>query len=149
MRRAMSQQDGNRQPRDTHHLLILLLFMLFSASATAGEINACKYLIVGDFTSDPYGIAKELRAQATARGFIVVSAVSEVPQADLLKACVMSGSWARELRGGELSVRVVDVPSRVPRVPRIWGPGRPPTPSRTPSMYDADYFPARRTINLE
>ncbi len=48
--------------------------MLFANPAFAGEINACKYLIVGDFTSDPYGIAKELRTQATANGFSVVLA---------------------------------------------------------------------------
>jgi S1-C subfamily serine protease len=88
-----------------------LLISFFAGSATASDINACKYLVVTDFTTDPYGIAKELRAQAMAKGFAVVSAVSEVPQADLLKACVMSGSWARDFGGGELSIRVVDVPS--------------------------------------
>ena len=31
---------------------------------TASEINSCKYLVVVDFTSDPLGIAKELRVQA-------------------------------------------------------------------------------------
>ena len=103
-------------PELTHRLSrgaqVLLIFVsllsLFAPSAIAGEINACKYLIVGDFTSDPYGIAKELRAQASAKGFTVISAVSEVPQADLLKTCVMTGSWAREFGGGDLSVRVVD-----------------------------------------
>jgi hypothetical protein len=94
-----------------HLGLALFLVSLSATSALAGEINACKYLIVGDFTSDPYGIAKELRAQGSAKGFAVVSAVSEVPHADLLKTCVMSGSWARDLGGGELSVRVVDAPS--------------------------------------
>jgi len=80
-------------------------------AAVAGEINACKYLVVRDFSADPYGIAKELRTQASVRGFVVVSAVSEVPQADVLKTCVMNGSWSRDLGGGELSVRVVDAPS--------------------------------------
>ena len=111
MRRAMSEQDGNRRPRGTLALLSLLLLLpLFTTPATAGEINSCKYLVVTDFTNDPYGIAKELRALASAKGFTVVSGVSEAPQADLLKTCVMSGSWARELNGGELSVRVVDAP---------------------------------------
>ncbi len=108
----MSAQGGNCRARGTNVRLILLLFLpLFATSAIAGEINSCKYLVVTDFTSDPYGIAKELRAQAGAKGFTVVSAVSEVPQADLLKTCVMTGSWARDLSGGELSVRVVDAPS--------------------------------------
>lgn len=90
-------------------LLALVALSLFTTSAFAGEINSCQYLIVRDFTTDPYGIAKELRTEGIARGFAVVSAVSEVPQGDLLKACEMSGSWARNLGGGELSVRVVDV----------------------------------------
>jgi hypothetical protein len=68
-------------------------------------------LFVFWFASDPYGIAKELRAQASAKGFAVVSAVSELPQADLIKTCVMNGSWARNLGGGEISMRVVDAPS--------------------------------------
>ncbi len=94
------------------HLGLALLMVSLSAScAFAGEINACKYLIVVDFTSDPYGIAKELRAQGVARNFIVVSSVSEVPQSDVLKTCVMSGSWARSGSGGNLSMRVVDAPS--------------------------------------
>jgi S1-C subfamily serine protease len=96
----------------TNVLLIpLLLLPLFTTQAIAGEINSCKLLLVTDFSNDPYGIAKELRAQASAKGFSVVSAVSEVPQADQLKTCVMSGSWARDLNGGEISVRVVDAPS--------------------------------------
>lgn len=107
----MSAQGGNCRARGTKVRLILLLFLpLFTTPAIAGEINSCKYLVVTDFTSDPYGIAKELRAQASAKGFTVVSAVSEVPQADLLETCVMAGSWARDLSGGELSVRVVDAP---------------------------------------
>jgi S1-C subfamily serine protease len=74
----------------------------------AGEINACKYLVVTDFTSDSYGIAEELRAQGNKKGFVVVSAVNDVPQADLLKTCVISGSWSRDLSGGHLAMRVVD-----------------------------------------
>jgi S1-C subfamily serine protease len=106
-------KSGNRrQSRGTDVRLILLLFLpLLTTPAIAGEINSCKYLVVSDFTSDPYGIAKELRAQASAKGFTVVSTVSEVPQADLLDTCLMTGSWARDLSGGELSVRVVDAPS--------------------------------------
>src|SRR5271169_4612059 len=101
MRRAMSEQDGNRRPRGTHALLLLLLLLpLFNSPAIAGEINSCKYLVVTDFTSDPYGIAKELRTQASAKGFVVVSSVASVSQSDALKTCVLSGSWAREVIGG-------------------------------------------------
>ncbi len=105
----MGEQDGHHLRRGTQALLIaaLMLFLL-PASAVAGEINACKYLVVTDFTSDPYGLAKELRTQATAKGFVVVSAVADVSQADLLKTCVMGGSWSREVSGGRLSMRVVD-----------------------------------------
>lgn len=76
--------------------------------AAAGDINSCKYLSVTDFTSDPYGIAKELRAQAASKGFVVVSSVTDVPSGDLFKTCVMSGSWSRETYGGQLAMRVVD-----------------------------------------
>jgi S1-C subfamily serine protease len=107
-----SQQEGRRLPRGARALLILAsVFSLSAASAVAGEINACKYLVVTDFTNDPYGIAKELRAQASTKGFAVVSLVADVSAADLLKTCVMSGSWSREVSGGQLSVRVVDAPS--------------------------------------
>jgi len=91
-----------------HAWAVVFCLALLTTVALAGEIDACKYLIVVDFTSDPYGIAKELREQGRAKGFVVVSAVSEVPQADVLKICVMSGSWARTAGGGELSLRVVD-----------------------------------------
>jgi hypothetical protein len=102
-------------------LCALILFSLSSLAQTskpsdlqsvsAGDIDSCKYLLVGDFDSDPYGIAQELRAQARARGFIVVSARNEIPEADLFKTCVMKGSWSATGFGGNLSVRVVDAMS--------------------------------------
>jgi hypothetical protein len=108
----MSKHRGHRPTWGSRAFFIFLLIpSMLAASAVAGEINACKYLVVTDFTSDPYGIAKELRAQAGAKGFAVVSAVTDVSPADLLKTCVMSGSWSREAFGGQLSVRVVDAPS--------------------------------------
>jgi|ERR1700693_4079289 len=61
-------------------LLVISVMLWFSTTTSfAGEIDACKYLIVTDFTQDPYGIAKELRAQGRARGFVVVSTMTEVP----------------------------------------------------------------------
>jgi hypothetical protein len=33
-------------------------------------IDACKYLLVNDFSNDPYGIAMELRTEARAHGFV-------------------------------------------------------------------------------
>ena len=93
-------------------LVIIPLMLWFSATTSlAGEIDSCKYLIVTDFTQDPYGIAKELRTQGRARGFVVVSTKSEVPPADLLKTCVMSGSWSAGLSSGQLSIRVSDAVS--------------------------------------
>jgi S1-C subfamily serine protease len=108
----MSQQLRHSVPRAARGLAAFVSTLcLLAVPAAAGDINACKYLVVQDFTSDPYGIAQELRAQASAKGFALVSAISEVPQADLLKTCVMGGSWARDAGGGELSLRVVNAPS--------------------------------------
>jgi hypothetical protein len=84
------------------------MLSLLAASAVAGEINACKYLVVVDFTSDPYGIAKELRTQASAKGFAVVSSAAEVPPADQFRICVMGGNWSAGGFGGQLTMRVVD-----------------------------------------
>src|SRR5579863_2905530 len=108
----MSEQDGHGLARGARTLLIFVpMLFLLAAPAAAGEINSCKYLVVTEFTSDPYGIAKELRAQASAKGFAVISAVADVSLVDSLKTCVMSGSWVREAVGGQVSVRVVDAPS--------------------------------------
>jgi S1-C subfamily serine protease len=105
----MSERDGHGRPRGTYALLIFFLMLsLFAASAVAGEINACKYLAVTDFTDDPYGIAQELREQASAKGFAVVTTIADLSPTDLLKTCVMSGSWWRTPNGGRLSMRVVD-----------------------------------------
>ena len=74
----------------------------------AGDIDACKYLVITDFSFDPYGIAKELRAEAAERGFKVISTAADAPEADSLKVCVMTGSWSRDALGGQVSVRVMD-----------------------------------------
>lgn len=108
----MSEPDGRRMPRGAHAVLIFLsMLSLFAAHAVAGEINACKYLVVTDFSDDPYGIAEELREQANAKGFAIITAIAELSPADLLKTCVMSGSWWRTSNGGRLSMRVVDAAS--------------------------------------
>ena len=51
-------------------LAMLLLLLLLSAvlPASGSDIDTCKYLLVADFTADPYGIAQELRAQARSNG---------------------------------------------------------------------------------
>ena len=90
---------------------VLLMLSLLAAPAVASEINACKYLVVTDFTSDPYGIAKELRAQARARGFAVISGPADISPSDSFKACVMLGSWSAGGTGGRIAVRVVDTAS--------------------------------------
>ena len=105
----MNEQKERRQPRGNYPLLVVsLMLSLFAASATASEINACKYLVVTDFTEDPYGIAQELRAQARAKGFTVVSSVRQITESDKLKTCIMAGSWNRGAYGGNVAVRVVD-----------------------------------------
>ena len=98
---------SNRYRRNTRAQVLLLMLLLFSACAFAGEINACKYLVVTDFTDDPYGIAQELRDQASTKGFAVVTAIADLSPTDLLKTCVMSGSWWRTPNGGRLSLRIV------------------------------------------
>src|SRR5579859_3460169 len=103
--RAMAEQNAHSSLWGAKAFLVaLLMSILLTSSAIASEINACKYLVVTDFTSDPYGIAKELRAQAITRGFAVVSSVTDVPQEELLKTCVMSGSWSRDGSGGEVAM---------------------------------------------
>jgi hypothetical protein len=82
-------------------------FVLFSIPALAGDINGCKYLVIIDLASDPYSIVKELREQGKAAGFSIASKFSEVPEGDLLKACLMSGSWGRGTGNGELTVRIL------------------------------------------
>jgi hypothetical protein len=87
--------------------LVLALFVPHFAEAS--EISSCKYLQIVDFTSDPYGIAKELRKQGAERGFVVVLSPSEIPPAETAKACVMAGSWSlTSLSSGEITVKVVD-----------------------------------------
>ncbi len=87
---------------------LVLFVAIFKPSATASDIDACKYLVVTDFTADPYGIAQELRTQAWAKGFTVVSNPLNVSDADRLKTCVMAGSWNQGGFGGNVAVRVVD-----------------------------------------
>ena len=89
-------------------LCIVLLVSMYRPSAAASEIDACKYLVVTDFTADPYGIAQELRAQAQAKCFTVVSNARDVAESDGLKTCVMAGSWNSGGYGGNVAVRVVD-----------------------------------------
>ncbi len=74
----------------------------------ASEIDACKYLVVTDFASDPFGIAGQLRTQARAKGLTVVSTLNEVAPAERLKVCVMTGSWQAAGFGGSVAVRVLD-----------------------------------------
>src|ERR1019366_1817750 len=105
----MNEQDGRHRLRGSYPVLVVLLMLsLFAASATANEINACKYLVVGNFPSDPYGIAEELREQARAKGFTVISAANDVTQAESLKICVMTGSWNSGAYGGHVAVQVLD-----------------------------------------
>jgi hypothetical protein len=70
-------------PKKTLRPLRILLFAVIALaglrpSALASDIDACKYLIVTDFTSDPYGIAAELRAQGRTNGFTISHAPTEI-----------------------------------------------------------------------
>jgi S1-C subfamily serine protease len=89
---------------------ILLPLLLLSAvlPALGSDINACKYLLVSDFTSDPFLIAQELRVEARSNGFVVISSADDVSGEEKLKACFMTGSWSRTANGGSVSLRVLD-----------------------------------------
>ena len=107
--RAMGEQGGHRLLQCAKALFVFFVAIpLLAALATASEINSCKYLVVGDFTTDPYGVAQELRAQARSKGFTVISDANDVTPVERLKICVMSGSWNRGAYGGNVSVRVLD-----------------------------------------
>ena len=86
---------------------VFLILSTLAVPSSSSEINTCKYLLVTDFTSDPYGIALELRKQAAVRGFTVVAAATEITQTDSFKTCVMAGSWSSNATGEQVSVRVV------------------------------------------
>ncbi len=102
----MSRQDRVRLVQII--VAIVLFVSIFRPSAAASDIGACKYLVVTDFTADPYGIAQELRAPARAKGFTVVSNARDVAESDRLKTCIMAGSWNSGGYGGNVAVRVVD-----------------------------------------
>lgn len=87
---------------------ILSAFLALTTQVAASEIDACKYLVVTDFASDPFGIAEQLRTQARADGFIVVATPNEVAAGDSLKVCVTTGSWHAAGYGGSVSLRVLD-----------------------------------------
>ena len=91
-----------------HGLLCIAVLLTFKPLVIAEDIDACKYLAVPVFQSDPWGIANELRAQGQASGFVVISAVTEVPLADRPKTCVMTGSWYQGGFGVSVAVRVVN-----------------------------------------
>lgn len=99
---------NNHRFRVQIFLCVAVLLSLHPPLAMASDIDACKYLVVTDFTSDPYGLAKELRAQARSSGFTVVSAITEVSLTDRPKTCVMAGSWNQVGARGNVAVRVAD-----------------------------------------
>jgi serine protease Do len=82
---------------------------------TSADINACKYLVIGDFASDPYGLAKELRVQGSAQGFQVLTSAKELPVGEGVKACSMVGGLQSGVTSGPLgmngtvSIRVMDI----------------------------------------
>jgi hypothetical protein len=82
--------------------------------AAAGEIDACKYLLVSEITPDPYDVTSALREQGKAHGFMVVTAPSEIPDADQFRTCVMVGRWLGGAISGQLAIRVVDSASGAP-----------------------------------
>jgi hypothetical protein len=106
------------------------MILLLLGSVSAAEIDACKYLLVTELAEDPYGIVNELRTQARARGFIVVTSPSEVPDADTFKSCVMVGGWLGGAVSGQLALRTLDAVSGAPiaaaniAATNWWGIGR-------------------------
>jgi hypothetical protein len=49
--------------------IVLPMLLLFAAPLFGGDVDVCKYLVVGDFTTDPYGIAKELGCRFSRRPY--------------------------------------------------------------------------------
>jgi hypothetical protein len=89
-------------------LLCIAVLLTFKPMAIAEDIDACKYLAVPVFQSDPWGIANDLRTEGQAKGFVVISAVTEVSLADRPKTCVMTGSWYQGGFGVSVAVHVVN-----------------------------------------
>ena len=84
------------------------------ARIDAAEMDACKYLLVSSLADDQHGLVNELRAQARARGFIVVTAQSEVPDVDAFRSCVMVERWLDGPWFGQLAIQVFDAVSGAP-----------------------------------
>lgn len=96
-------------------LFVSLLVLACSATpASAGDIDACKYLLVSDLAQDKFSLAMQLREQGAAQGFTVVSSQAEVPPADAFKICVIVGSWLGNVELGQLALRVIDAASGAP-----------------------------------
>jgi serine protease Do len=89
-------------------LIESIALVAFASSIAFAQINSCKYLFIADFTSDPYGIEKQLRVQAGERGFIVIMSASERPETEAFATCVLQGTWSANGVGGEVSIRVSD-----------------------------------------
>lgn len=99
-----AQKAASKSPSSKEHNVKM-------APTAPKEINACKYLIVKDFDSDPYGIAKQLRAQARSNGFTLIEEATVLTPSERLRSCVMNGSWERWASGmgGNIAIRVEDV----------------------------------------
>jgi hypothetical protein len=96
---------------------LTILLLAGSGSITriaAAEVDACKYVVVTDLADDKYGLMNELRSQARTRGFIVVTAQSEVPEVDVFRSCVMVGHWLDGPWFGQLAIQVFDAVSGAP-----------------------------------
>ena len=91
-----------------------LTILLLAGSASAAEIDACKYLLVSDLAEDPYGIVNALRTQGREQGFIIVINPSEVPDADAFRSCLMVGDWLGGPFVGRLAIRVADALTGAP-----------------------------------
>lgn len=92
----------------------LLLLTCWTASVSAAEIDACKYLLVSDLAGDTFSLARQLREQGAAVGFTTVSSQAEVPAADVFKSCIIVGSWLGTPDRGQLAIRVIDAASGAP-----------------------------------
>ncbi|MGE0446184.1 MAG: hypothetical protein AB7P99_13225 [Vicinamibacterales bacterium] len=96
------------------HLAVFVLFVPFVVPSVAAEIDACKYIVVTEQARDRYGIAEEVRRQAAAAGFIVVTNTRAVPDADTFKACVMTADWFGDTTSGEVVLQVMDAVTGTP-----------------------------------
>jgi S1-C subfamily serine protease len=101
--------DNLGSSRILHAFFCAAVLLSLHPLAAASDVGACKYVIVKDHTSDPYGIVNELRSEGQQRGFVFISAETKLALTDLAKTCAMSATWNVAGTSVDIAVRLRDV----------------------------------------